>query len=93
MLTGTPVFRHFAREVACPTGLSLREFQLTGADAHSCEPIALKLGVEEHYSDLTGHTTGGVWSSSWQFRSHNQAHLVVRVWRRGGEAWNAMFYS
>lgn len=89
----TPVFRHFAREVACPSGLSLRGFQLTGADARSCESRALNSAVDGHCSDLTGHTTDMVWSSSWQFRGHRQAHLVVRVWRRGGEAWNSMFYS
>lgn len=35
----TPVFRHFAREVACPSGLSLRGFQLTGADAVNLERL------------------------------------------------------
>lgn len=89
----TPVFRHFAREVACPSGLSLREYQLTGADVHSCEPGALNSAVKGHCSNLTGHTTGMVWNSGWQYRSHDHAHLVVRVWRRGGEAWNPMFYS
>jgi hypothetical protein len=60
----TPVSRHFAREVAFPTGLSLRGFQLTGADAHDCEPGALNSAVEGHCSDLIRHTTGMVWSSN-----------------------------
>jgi hypothetical protein len=54
----TPVFRHFAREVASPSGLSLRGFQLTGADARSCEARALNSAVDGHCLDLTAHTTG-----------------------------------